>query len=94
MKTFKDLEFKPHKTGEGLQARMDFDNDYGVSVVRFKINGVFGSYTDSDKEWELAVMWKGELTYTTPVTNDVIGHLSARAVTKIMKQVQLLPPRT
>ena len=38
MKTFKDLKFKPHRTGEGKQAVMLFPNGYGVSVVRFKID--------------------------------------------------------
>ncbi len=36
MKTFKDLEFNAHPTHMlgGVQARMDFDNGYGVSVVK------------------------------------------------------------
>lgn len=36
MKTFEDLVFNPHKHLEGLQARMDFENGYGISVVRLK----------------------------------------------------------
>lgn len=32
-KTFNDLEFYTHRTGFGKQARMDFPNGYGVSVI-------------------------------------------------------------
>jgi hypothetical protein len=35
LKTFKDLEFKPHTMANGLRAVMEFGNGYGVSVVRF-----------------------------------------------------------
>ena len=96
MKTFKDLEFKPHKYGLGVQAVMDFENGYGVSVVRFKdalgpLIGTFGSHTNNEKEWELAVLEGPSLTYSTPITDDVMGHLSEKQVTGVMKKVQKLP---
>ena len=84
MKTFKDLEFKPHSIGNGLQGRMDFDNDYGVSVVKFN-----GSYGFPDL-WEVAVMYKGNLTYNTDITDDVLGHQSEQDVSDVMKKVQEL----
>ena len=35
MKTFKDLEFKEHPNHMGgVQARIQFDNGYGASVVK------------------------------------------------------------
>lgn len=86
MKTFKDLEFKPHAMGEGVASRLSFDNGYGVSVVRT-------SWTYGGKEglYELAVLDSdGSLTYSTPVTNDVIGYLSEDEVSDIMEQVQKL----
>ena len=86
MKTFKDLEFKPHAMGEGIQSKLSFDNGYGVSVVRT-------SWTYGGKEglYELAVLdTQGNLTYDTPVTNDVIGYLSEEEVSDIMEQVQKL----
>ena len=94
MKTFKNLEFESHHTGEGLSAKLFFKNGYGVSVVRFKMLGRYGSYTHSEHEWELAVL-KGikgewEIDYNTRITNDVIGHLNANDVSNIMKQVQAL----
>lgn len=95
MKTFKDLVFKPHTAGQGLRATCFFDNGYGVSVVRFKLPSFgYGSYTSNENEWELAVLFgdenNWELTYNTPVTDDVMGHLTNEEVTEIMKQVQKL----
>jgi hypothetical protein len=94
MKTFNDLEFKPHPIGNGKQAVMFFENGYGVSVVNFD-GGLFGgSYTSNDNEWELAVIKKTDkgfdLTYSTHITDDVLGHLLEEDVTNVMKQVQEL----
>jgi hypothetical protein len=92
MKTFKDIDFKPHSVGQGLQGKIFFDNGYGVSVVRFKIGERYSSYTNNEDEWELAVLFgnekEWELTYNTPITNDVIGWLSSEDVTEIMRKVQ------
>ena len=78
MKTFQDLEFKPHpnsvpdlSNGDlGITSRIYFDNGYGASVVR-------GQYTYGGSQglYELAVV-KGtkessELCYDTPITEDV-----------------------
>ncbi len=94
MKTFNDIEFKSHPVGDGLHGLIFFPNGYGVSVVRFKINGRYGSYTNNNNQWELAVIFgnenEWELTYNTPITNDVMGYLSSGEVTNIMKQVQEL----
>lgn len=87
MKTFNDLEFKPHITMNGVMSRIIFENGYGASVVR-------GEYTyGGDKGlYELAVLdSNGDLTYDTPITDDVIGHLSEDDVTKVLEQIQLLP---
>jgi hypothetical protein len=41
--------------------------------------------------FEVAVLDEdGDLTYNTPVTNDVIGFLNPEEVTEIMEQVQNL----
>ena len=95
-KTFADLKFNPHPTGPGIRARIHFKNGYGVSVVRFELmlsigSSRYGSYTDNEQEWELAVLKNDHLTYDTPITDDVLGHLSDDQVTEIMKQVQDLP---
>lgn len=96
MKTFNDLEFKTHPNCSGVQAKLFFQNGYGISVVRFKSSyGGFSSYTSNDKEWEIAVLKGTEedwgLNYDTPITGDVIGHLKDYEVTNVMKQIQELP---
>lgn len=84
MKTFKDLDFKPHSFGNGVQARMNFNNGYGVSVVRF--NGSYGY----PKLWEVGIMYKDSLTYDTHITDDILGWQKDQDVTDIMEQVQKL----
>ncbi len=89
MKTFDDLNFEqindtPFMVGK--KARMSFDNGYGVSVVSHTY-----SYGGKKGLYEVAVLGSdGDLTYDTPVTNDVIGYLSEKGVSDVMKQVQEL----
>ena len=88
MKKFEDLEFIKLDDGfmKGVQCRMMFENGFGVSVVSHTY-----SYGGKDGLFEVAVLGKdGDLTYATPVTNDVIGYLSPDDVTDVMKQVQNL----
>ena len=87
MKTFSDLRFKP--LHDGVQALEFFPNGYGVSVVRHEF-----SYGYKEGLYEVAVI-KGtesnwDLTYDTPITDDVIGYCTPEKVTEIMKQVQEL----
>ena len=89
MKKFEDLEFElindaPFMVGK--KSRMHFDNGYGVSVVSHSY-----SYGGRDGLYEVAVLDSNdELTYDTPVTNDVIGYLTEEDVSNVMKQVQEL----
>ena len=86
MKTFNDLKFEPHRNMNGVMSRITFENGYGASIVK-------GEYTYGGKEglYELAVLdSNGDLTYSTPITNDVLGHLSEDDVTKILEQIQNL----
>lgn len=89
MKTFKDLEFEQINDAPfmvGKKTRMHFDNGFGVSVVSHTY-----SYGGKRGLYEIAVLDKnGELTYDTPVTNDVIGNLSETGVTNVMREVQEL----
>ena len=86
MKTFKDLEFKPHPNfgSFNTQARLDFDNGYGISVVNGKM-----AYCN-ENEYEVAIFKNGSICYTTPITDDVLGYNSPENVTEIMKQIQEL----
>lgn len=104
-KTFDDLEFKPHKIFEEFKrlkdslsptifektkgakhAVMNFDNGYGVSVI-------FGEifYSNGIDTYELTVLKDGELCMNSPITNDVLRHLSKDMVTEIMINIQKLP---
>lgn len=90
---FKDLTFE-NDDMMGISAGHIFDNHYGVSVVKgpYSYGGREGLY-----ELAIVVMKPGdkysELCYDTPITSDVIGHLSEQAVTKLMKRVSELPTR-
>jgi len=87
MKTFKDLEFKPHPIHtDGVVSRIFFENGYGASVVKHEY-----SYGGKDGLYELAVLKKdGGLTYDTPITNDVLGYLSTKDVTEVLIKIQQL----
>jgi hypothetical protein len=78
---------RPRSFG-GLQALWRFPNGYGASVIEG-----YGSYGI-----ELAVIeWTGEgfddwgLTYTTPVTDDVLGHLDPAALIETLRDIRDLP---
>jgi hypothetical protein len=85
MKTFKNLEFKNHPMGHGVQALIYFDNGYGASVVRSE-----HTYGGSDGLYELAVLKNGNITYDTPITDDVIGYLTEEGVTEYLQKIQEL----
>ena len=83
----------------GTQKLWRFENGFGASVIQFKMmTGRYGSYTDDDTEWELAVIKFEDgdddetftLTYDTPITDDVIGHLQGKDIVKILKKIQKL----
>ncbi len=87
MKTFNDLEFKPHPNNMGgVQAYITFENGYGASVVCTP-----HTYGGDKGLYELAVFGKnGHITYSTPVTDDVIGYLRPEDVTDVMEKIQQL----
>jgi hypothetical protein len=87
MKTFNDIEFKPNPMGEdfGIVSRTQFDNGYEVSVVKSQY-----TYGGDKGLYELAVFKDGEITYATPITDDVIGYLRPEDVTDVMAKVQQL----
>lgn len=89
MKTFTDLIFESHPNimmGFSTQATMTFENGYGVSVITGR-----AAYGSDNAPYELAVLGKdGSLTYDTPITDDVIGHLTPDEVTQLMVKVQKL----
>ena len=87
MKTFNDIVFKTNPMGAdfGIVSRTEFDNGYEVSVVKSPY-----TYGGDNGLYELAVFKDGEITYATPITDDVIGYLRPEDVTEVMTKIQQL----
>jgi uncharacterized phage protein (TIGR01671 family) len=81
---FEDLKFKNHSYSlSGKQARLDFENGYGVSVL---FGDVF--YSNGIDTFELGVMKDGHIHYDNPVANgDVRGYLKKDKLMKLINQV-------
>ena len=74
----------------GVQHRYKFNNDYGASVVKH-----YFSYGGKNGLWELAVLdftvdKSGAITYHTPITQDVVGHLAWNNVESILQEIKEL----
>lgn len=72
------------KRNLGIQKIYKFENGRGASVVRnpFSYGGEKGLY-------ELAVLDEnGNLDYTTPITNDVIGWLTWEEVIELLRKIK------
>tara|TARA_Y100000034_G_scaffold115437_1_gene152558 strand:- start:37 stop:321 length:285 start_codon:yes stop_codon:yes gene_type:complete len=87
MKDFNDLSWSMHSSAGYLnRAVMHFPNGYGVSVITGS-----NAYSSDNYPYELGVITSnGKLTYTTGITDDVLGYLTEEAVTAIMYEVQQL----
>lgn len=82
----------------GVQHLYRFPNGYGASVVCSMF-----SYGGDQSLWELAVIYwpdpenqdiyNFDLTYETPVTSDVVGHLNSEDVTELLTQIEALPAK-
>lgn len=90
-KIHEPIDARPLESG-AVQKVYRFANNYGASVVK-------GEHTYGGEEglWELAVVrFKTDgdysLDYTTPVTEDVEGHLSDDAVEELLNKIEALPP--
>lgn len=72
----------------GVQRLYRFDNNWGASVIRHD-----SSYGSDRGLWELAVIRYSDdsdkfvLDYTTPITDDVVGHLTDADVEKLLVQI-------
>ena len=73
----------------GVLYRFKFDNGYGASVIKHRY-----SYGSDQDLWELAVLDSfdrnpnGELTYDTPITDDVVGYLTDEEVRNLLEQIK------
>lgn len=69
------------------QALVQFPNGYAASVVK-------GPYTYGGRDglYELAVLdSRGNITYDTPITSDVVGYLSPDEVNELLVKIKNLP---
>lgn len=72
--------------GNSMYHIYEFPNGYGASVVQNKC-----SKGNEDGLYQLAVMKNGVFCCGTPITNDVIGYLTADEVTEYLQQIEKLP---
>jgi hypothetical protein len=83
---FKELNFQQHPMGMGKQCIVQFSNGYGASIVQGP-----NTYGGKDGLYELAVFGKdGQITYSTPITDDVVGYLSEQEVEKTLIDIKNL----
>jgi len=76
----------------GIAKIHEFENGYGASVICH--NGSYGGpYVEgANNFWEVAVLdAEDEITYHTPITQDVIGNQTEEQVNKILKEISELP---
>lgn len=85
MKTFNDLDFQFMQYGSGIKARINFDNEYGASVIRSP-----DSYGGDQDLYELAVTKNNVICYDSPITDDVLGYLNKDQVSDYLRQIQEL----
>lgn len=90
--TFYDLEWAPwtedeHLTQEFLdskQARMDFDNGYGISVL----SGT--PFHSDDYTYEVRILKDGKLKKVAPYDTCILGYRTPDQITQIMEYLQKL----
>jgi hypothetical protein len=83
---FSELKFKELPDLSGIYCRIQFENGYGASIVKHKY-----SYGGDKGLYEVAVLDSGgEITYTTPITDDVIGYLRPEDVTDVIEKIEKL----
>jgi hypothetical protein len=90
MKTFNDLIFGQHINNcikDTKQARMQFDNGYGISVLL----GGEGIYSNGIDTYEVAILYDDELCYDSGLCDDIFAHRTQEEITKLMEKIQQLP---
>ena len=84
--SFNQLDFQTHPMGMGKQCIVQFPNGYAASIVQ-------GPHTYGGPQglYEIAVFGKdGNITYDTPITDDVLGYLSEEQVEKTLTDIKNL----
>lgn len=83
VKEFKNLRFIKHPVnGFDNIAQCEFPNGYGLSVVN-------GEYACCKKDtYEVGILHNGELTYNTPLTDDVLPDVSPERIDELIATVK------
>ena len=82
---FKEISEKFERP-DGSQYLYKSDNGYGASIVQ-----TLYSYGGKQGLWELAVLDSNEqISYNTPITNDVLGYLTEEEVNETLKKIKNL----
>ena len=72
----------------GIRAVVEFQNGYGASIIKHEY-----SYGGTKGLYELAVLdYTGSICYSTPITDDVLGHLTEQDVSDALKSISELDP--
>lgn len=85
---FEKVEEKCWRDIEFVQARVNFENGYGASVVKG-----YGTYGNEEGLYELAVTHNGELCYDSGLTDDVVGWLMPDEITEWLEKIEKLPKK-
>lgn len=72
----------------GIGMTYHFSNGYSASVVCHSF-----SYGGDNGLYEIAVMYNDQIVYNTPITNDVLGHLTMDDVIDVLKDIKDLPKK-
>mgnify|MGYP001456780392 CR=1 FL=1 len=87
MAQFKELE--PLPLNGGVQYLAKFENGYGASIVQHNF-----SFENEKGLWELAVIFFDgddfEISYNTPITDDVLGWLTEEQVDETLEKIKNL----
>lgn len=68
-----------HQGNGYIVLRFEFPNGYGASVIPETLT--------KENRHELAVLKDGELTYSTPITGDVIRYATPEEINKMISQI-------
>lgn len=87
---FKNAIFRKVREMGGIHYVFRFPNNYGASVVKFR-----DSYGYVGALWELAVIYfynggKYDISYSTPITRDVLGCLTDADVVDALEKISQL----
>lgn len=78
-----------HPAGMGVQVVIRFPNGYGASIIEtpwsYGVELAVLTFEDGSNDYDL--------TYDTPITDDVMGWLDRDKLTDLLTQIKALPAR-